>query len=296
MDLISVIVPCYRHAYYIQDCLDSVLNQNYSDIELIVLDDHSPDNTFIIASSLCASKKYIQRFKNIICQQNETNEGAHATLNKAIMMASGIYISILNSDDQYHPDRLSLLIAALDHTNSQIAFSNYVFIDNENNEVHDHPLYLELQAALAAASQEYPALSFAFLQRQIALSTGNFFFKRVLFDAIGGFLDLKYCHDWDFILQSTIIAEPAYVNLPLYRYRVHEMNTFNTLSNIAAAETEFTLGHYFSMCEFSDTPNKACPSKRNWPGLFDVITDKLGINHLHTRTITGYLPWHRTIN
>jgi len=293
MSLVSVVVPSYRHERYVHNCLDSVFDQSYSDIELILLDDCSPDSTYEIASDLCASTKYRERFHKIICQRNERNLGAHATLNKGIALASGEYVSLLNSDDQYHPNRLTTLQGALEHCESRLAFTNYVFMDDDSNPVNGHPLYLELQARLAAASQDYPALSFAFLQKQIALSTGNLFFQRGLFKMVGGFLDLKYCHDWDFILQSTRFAEPVYVSEPLYKYRVHGTNTFSTLGKVAEAETEFVLQRFFSMCDRSAVLNHEAPCERNWPGLFQVLIGKFGVSAIYSRALTGYLPWHR---
>jgi glycosyltransferase involved in cell wall biosynthesis len=265
-------------------------------MELIVLDDGSPDRTYEIASDLCASARYRERFDRILCWQNEHNLGAHATLNKGIALASGDYVSLLNSDDQYHPARLETLVGALRNSPSLLAFSNYVFMDDDGNEVHGHPLYHELQAALASAPRDYPSLSFAFLQKQIALSTGNFVFARELFELVGGFADLKYCHDWDFILQSTRYAEPHHVDEDLYRYRVHATNTFNELSGIAAAETEFVLQRFFSNSLHVGTPNPGAATEQNWPGLFPVLINKFGLDDLYTRVVTGYLPWHRTIN
>lgn len=293
MSLISVVVPCYRHESYVKACLDSVFDQTYSDIELIVLDDCSPDGSFQIVSDLCSSIEYRQRFKRVVCQKNERNLGAHATLNKGVELSSGEYVALLNSDDQYHPGRLAALQGALEKNGGELAFSNYMFMDDSGHGVHGHPLYLELQAAWASASQDYPALSFSFLRKQIALSTGNLIFKRNLFTSIGGFLDLKYCHDWDFVLQSIRYAEPVCVDETLYKYRVHGMNTFNTLGDIAGAESEFVLQRFFSMCEKHGTNNPAAPTEKNWPGILRMLIRKFGMDDLYTRSLTGYLPWHR---
>jgi hypothetical protein len=166
-------------------------------------------------------------------------------------------------------------------------------MDDDGNEDHGHALYLELQAALATARQDYPALSFSFLQKQIALSTGNFLFERGLFQMVGGFLDLKYCHDWDFVLQSTRFAEPVYVDAPLYKYRVHGLNSFLALDEVAGAETEFVLERFFSTCERYGACNQEAPSEKNWPGLFRMLIKKHGMEAMYTRAVTGYLPWHR---
>lgn len=296
MALVSVVVPCFRHENFLVDCLESVYRQTHPEIELIVIDDRSPDRTFEIAADICASQKFRDRFTQITCQRNEINLGAHATLNKGVGLAQGKTISLLNSDDQYHPQRIAELNEILCEKGTEFAFSNFIFIDENNHEVPFDLLNIDLQSWIFKAKHSFPALSFAFLQRQIALGTGNFFFTKNLFQNVGGFLDLKYCHDLDFALQAVRFCEPAFVDRPYYCYRVHAGNSFRTLDNVALAETEFALTRYFKACDRNGTANPLAPCAANWPGLFEVFLKKWDLDAYYIRAISGYYPWHKVVD
>lgn len=291
--LVSVIVPAYKHADYIAESLHSVYAQTYPDIELIVIDDCSPDVTYAKAQTLCASALFQRRFRAVQCLQNERNSGAHATLNRGIALAQGEYIALLNSDDLYHPQRIDILLRAVQEAEAAFAFSGYAFIDAKDVEISQHPLLLELETGLRQAQEDFPTLGFAFLRRQVALSTGNLFFQRSLFDRVGGFIDLKYCHDWDFALQALRYTEPVFVEQPLYRYRVHGTNSFATLGDVAALETEIVLRRYFTACEQAGTANPLAPWQSNWPGVFESALRCFGVYAYYLRSKSGYYPWHR---
>lgn len=94
--LVSVIIPSYNHARYIANAIESVLSQTYPNIELIVVDDGSKDESREIISAM--ANQY--GFKVIL---SEVNRGQSHALNAAIAMASGEFISLLPSDDWYLP-------------------------------------------------------------------------------------------------------------------------------------------------------------------------------------------------
>ncbi len=102
--LVSIIISCYNHQEYITQCIKSVINQTYNNIELIVIDDGSPDKSADILDKL--SQKYHFSFE---CQKNM---GLTRTLNKALAKAKGKYIAPIGSDD----------ILMLDKTEKQVAF------------------------------------------------------------------------------------------------------------------------------------------------------------------------------
>lgn len=296
MVTVSVVIPCYRHERYVAECLESVFGQSYPEIELIVIDDCSPDRTYEIVSALCGCARYQERFAKLTCLRNETNEGAHATFNKGVSLAGGEYIALLNSDDQYHPERIASLMEVIQEKGGELAFSNFVFVDDDNREVSLDPLYCDLQASIALALSHYPALGFVLLQKQIALSTGNFLFSRQLFDRVGGFHNLKYCHDLDFILQALRYCEPLFLNRPLYRYRLHGGNSFRALGSVALAEVEFCLSRYFAACHFQGVTNPLAPCPTNWPGLFELFLSRWELEAYYTRAITGYYSWHKVVD
>ena len=102
--LVSIIISCYNHQDYITPCIESVVNQTYSNIELIVIDDGSSDKSADILEQL--SQKYHFSF------ERQENMGLTRTLNKALAKAKGKYIAPIGSDD----------ILMLDKTEKQVAF------------------------------------------------------------------------------------------------------------------------------------------------------------------------------
>lgn len=90
---ISVIVPAYNVEKYVEQCIDSLLNQTFKDIEIIIIDDCSTDKTFEIINN-----KY-GKIPNVSIFKNDVNIGQGQTRNKAMKIAKGKYIYFLDSDD-----------------------------------------------------------------------------------------------------------------------------------------------------------------------------------------------------
>src|SRR3989339_194775 len=97
MKMISVIIPCYNVENYIEQCLESIINQSYKDIQIICVDDGSADNTPDILSKYSAKDVRIQ----IITQHNH---GISAARNTGLQIASGDYIAFVDGDDWLETD------------------------------------------------------------------------------------------------------------------------------------------------------------------------------------------------
>ncbi len=102
--LVSVVIPMYNAAAYLQDCLDSVLAQTYKNFEVIAVDDGSPDNCAEIISA-CQDPRV-----KLVQQRNRGLAGAR---NTGICRASGDYIAFLDSDDMWRPEKLEMHVAHL---------------------------------------------------------------------------------------------------------------------------------------------------------------------------------------
>ena len=94
--LVSVIIPAYNHEKYIGLSLQSILEQNYPSIELIVINDGSSDTTGAIASEFCSS--HADAFKHVL-YIDKPNEGVTKTLNHGVTVANGDYVFLIASDD-----------------------------------------------------------------------------------------------------------------------------------------------------------------------------------------------------
>ncbi len=294
MDLISVIIPCYNHETFVEEAILSVYKQDYNKIELIIIDDNSADNSYEKICRLLENGTVYDRFFRVVVNKNKENIGAHATLNKGLSLASGKYISLMNSDDIYHQNRLSVIISMMKAKHRDFAFSNYHLITDQGALFIDQ-FYLELQNSIRMVSSQLPSIGFIFLQQQIALSTGNFIFTKELHGKIGDLLPLKYCHDWDFVLRAITLTEPLFVDEPLYHYRVHTTNSYKSLGALADSESQFVLSSYFTNIGLMKTENSLAPAPYNWPGVFDVFIEKCGLMDMYLSTYHGYSPRHMTV-
>src|SRR5690625_188058 len=113
MKKISIIVPVYNAEKYIERCLKSILNQRYTNLEIIIVDDGSTDNS----SKICID--YEKQYKNIIYVKKE-NEGPGPARNLGIRLASGDYIGFVDSDDFIHKDMYYNMIKELEKHDADI--------------------------------------------------------------------------------------------------------------------------------------------------------------------------------
>ncbi|HIC32028.1 MAG TPA: glycosyltransferase family 2 protein [Flavobacteriaceae bacterium] len=133
--LVSIITPMYNSEKFILKTIGSVVNQTYTNWELILIDDRSTDNTIKIVED------FKSKYANIKLLQNDTNLGAAKSRNKAILEAKGDYIAFLDADDLWKPNKLDLQIQFMQTHNCDVSFSSYEQID-ENGK----PLYKLVQA------------------------------------------------------------------------------------------------------------------------------------------------------
>ena len=108
MPKISIVIPAYNVGDYLQECLDSVRNQTFSDIEAIVVNDASPDNVGEIAARAAAEDSRIR------VVTNSPNMGTHRTRMAGVENASGEYTFFLDGDDALKPDMCEQLAAEID--------------------------------------------------------------------------------------------------------------------------------------------------------------------------------------
>ena len=133
--LVSIITPMYNSEKFILKTIKSVINQTYSNWELLLIDDRSTDNSIKILED------FKSKYANIKLLQNDTNLGAAKSRNKGILEAKGDYIAFLDADDLWKPNKLDLQIQFMQTHNCDVSFSSYEQID-ENGK----PLYKLVQA------------------------------------------------------------------------------------------------------------------------------------------------------
>lgn len=236
---VSVVLPSYNHSAYLRQALESIYAQTYPHIELIVIDDGSTDGSAAITREALARCPFPHQF---VARENR---GAHATLNEAIGLSTGAYINPLNSDDTFEPTRIEAMVAATRRGDVALAFSSIDWIDEEAKAIDpfaDARVYAQLCKQSEIAFHE--TVGNALLLHNVAMTTGNLFFSRELFNALNGFRDFRYNHDWDFCLRALWLTEPVHVEQPLYRYRFHGRNTISESSDSARTEAMRVMNEY----------------------------------------------------
>lgn len=121
--LVSVIMPTYNSADLVAESIESILSQTYKNLELIISDDCSSDNTMEIL------EEYAKQDSRIIIQRNERNGGAGVSRNNSIQRARGQYIAFCDSDDRWVPKKLEKQIAFMKAQDVVLCFSPYYTCD-----------------------------------------------------------------------------------------------------------------------------------------------------------------------
>ncbi len=218
--MISVVIPAYNHEKFIGAAVDSVLQQSWTDLELLVIDDGSTDRTGEIV------KAYDDPRITYIYQENQD---AFNTINRGLSLAKGDYTAILNSDDVYTLNRLQSLVDLQRESGAQCIFTDVIPIDDAGEEFtdpefgwniwHRHNREFYFQCG---------DLYTAFLKGNFMVTTSNLFMTRAAVAQVGKFCSLRYLHDYDFIFRM-MLAFPGQVQYfdkqKLLYYRIHSGNT-----------------------------------------------------------------------
>ncbi len=220
-DLISVIIPVYNREKTLIECIDSVISQTYKNIEIILVDDGSIDNSLEICKNYCSGNPKIKLFAT-------QHIGVSAARNKALDEATGDYIFFMDSDDYIHPSFLEGLIEGMKKDNSQMASSKILFIGEKRWE-----RYVNL--AKADTSENSTVL------KTNDETIDDFFHGLSPFQQIGGLMikrsymgdtrfktDLYIGEDFYFIYQNLLKgAACTYLSPQRYYARIHSQNISN---------------------------------------------------------------------
>jgi len=214
---VSVIIPLYNHEKYIEAALESVFSQTVRPMEIIVIDDGSVDASAEKMRRLCPDHPEIIFW-------SWPNQGAHHTLNAAILRATGDFVAILNSDDCYDPERLAACLAVVQSDPSVDVVATEVSFLDECGKSVPNPWYDD---AVAFYKQEED-LALGLIHANFLVTTSNLFFRRSLFESLGHFAPLRYTHDLEFYLRLVLGKKHFhFLDRPLLAYRLHEKNTIS---------------------------------------------------------------------
>jgi len=267
--LISVVIPSFNHARYIEQAIESVLTQTYPNIELIVVDDGSTDESRdVIRSTLKSAPSGRSKFVP------QENSGAHAAIMRGISESTGRFIAILNSDDFFYPERLQVMSEAIGHETLALAISQVDIVDADGHALPEDSAWPRWYRGALSSIDTTPTLGFALLDQNFAVSSGNFLFTRALYDKLSGFSTHKFVHDWDFLIRSIYCAEPLFVPTPLMAYRIHPQNTTESVRSLLETEEREAVARYLELFNASRSLNPLAPHPTNWPGFYPLFLSR----------------------
>lgn len=128
---VTILTPSYNHEQFVIESLESIKNQTYANIQHIIIDDCSKDNSVSVIKNWIEENDYKCTFI-----QHETNQGICKTLNESLKLAEGKYWCGCSSDDVFLPEKIELLVAAMESGGEKVAFGHGRFnVFNENSEI-----------------------------------------------------------------------------------------------------------------------------------------------------------------
>jgi GT2 family glycosyltransferase len=270
---VSVVIPSYNHAEYIDAALESVFRQTYTSIELVVIDDGSSDDSVERIHASLRHSPYPFRF------HVRENRGAAATINEGVALSTGDFVNVLNSDDRFTLSRLATMVDAVARVGALWGFSRVALIDGTG-------AALATQSSPRASELGYltddvgarDTVGVSFLSGNPAISSGSLFIARPLFDRLDGFSDFRYNHDWDLCLRASIVAEPVFVPSAQYEYRIHAANTILESAVAAKREADTMLRRFYGKALTTQSaPNPFAPVPAVWGTRF--FAQALGRGH-----------------
>lgn len=213
---VSVIIPVYNVAKYIERCLLSVLNQTWQDLEVILVNDCTPDNSMEIAEKVISAHP---RGGIVKCLAHERNKGQSAARNTAIRVAAGYYLYFLDSDDYLPLDSISTLMEVGIKGNYDFVSGNYEVVGKDRQipslKMNSGPLLSNNEILSAYAYDKWTRTVWNMLIRREFILSENLYFEEGIIHED----DL-----WTFILACK--AGSAYfINKVTYYYYTHFHST-----------------------------------------------------------------------
>ncbi|MBR6253317.1 MAG: glycosyltransferase family 2 protein [Clostridia bacterium] len=230
--LISVIIPVYNVEKYLNECIDSVINSTYKDLEIILVDDGSSDN----CPQICDKYACMDNRIKVI---HKENEGLSSARNEGINIANGDYISFIDSDDYISTNLYEIAVDIINEQNCDIfSFGYYLKYGNKNK--------FKLKPNTFLVLKPYEAIEKLNLFDYMGVSSWNKIFKKSLFSNIrfpvGALSEDNFTIYKLFDNANSII----YDSIPLYYYRQRK----NSITTKTSFVNDFPIRADFEMLSF----------------------------------------------
>ncbi len=235
---VSVIIPTYNRAGYLTEAIDSVFGQTYSNIEIVVVDDGSTDDT----------RERLKSYSDIIKYVYIDNGGPARARNVGMEMATGEYVAFLDSDDLYYPYKIKMQAEFLEkHADVAMvssefsAISDKKMLDEFHLQKYHRSAYADSEATYESIYSKSIAIADAGLNlkgfkdrrvyigdvfdryyEDLIISTNTVMFRRGLLDSVGlQHEPYWFFEDYEFVLRIAKSHRVAFIDVPTYKLRYH---------------------------------------------------------------------------
>ena len=251
----TVVVPNFSAEPTLERALRSVLNQSMREIEVIVVDDASTDNSWSLIRALALEDP---RLRGVL---NKTNCGKPVGMNRAIALARGRWLAILDADDWYHPERLAELIAIGERWKADMVADNQFFFDAVANQV--------VGAAWKPGAAKWPLTFDGFLEGSTAFATFNLgmlkpIIRTDFINSSGLGYDEQARHGQDFfhLLQFYLAGGKAVVSdKPYYHYTQPYGTLSRSWSHAARKRYDFETAYRNNQRHIAQAQGKLTPGQ-----------------------------------
>lgn len=224
MPLVSVIVPNYNHEAFLEQRIESILNQSFQDFEIILLDDNSTDDSRRILNECANNPKVSELLIN-----TKNSESPFKQWQKGIELAKGTYIWIAESDDYADASFLEFTIQKLKTEKAAICYSQSYDVD-ESNTILSNRIEYTSEFEPNIWKDDFTMNGKEFVQKYLAEknvipnASAVVFKKSLLSNSFFSveLLSMKMCGDWFFWIQLCEMAEVTFVSKPLNYFRIHK--------------------------------------------------------------------------
>jgi glycosyltransferase involved in cell wall biosynthesis len=210
--LVSVICLCYNHGRFIREAVDSVLAQTYPNIEIILVDDFSTDNSRAVLNELMTVHSEIKFF---LLDQNQGNCKA---FNIAFKQAKGQYIVDFAADDVMLPTRIEQQVNCFEKLSKDfgIVFTDAIYIDETGKTLYEHFAYLKAKGLIKNIPQ---GDIYEEVLKQYFICGPTMLVRREVFEQLNGYDENLAYEDFDFWLRSSRIFKYSYLDKVLTKVR-----------------------------------------------------------------------------
>ena len=221
--LVSIILPAFNHEAYVLQTLESLVEQDYPNKEILIVNDGSTDSTGNVISDWMDGLEDTSEIRFI----ERENRGLSATLNELLSMARGDFIAGASSDDYLLPGSVTARVDYLRaHPDKRAVFGDYHVVDEQGRLVHSSGISGIHDIDKAELGSD-PGLRHSILHR-FSVAGPVLMFDRRIFEQVGIFDESLHIEDWDMYLRMSARGLLGFIDTPVAAYRVHEANSIQS--------------------------------------------------------------------